>query len=193
MSRGGLILLAAGSSRRFGSDKRHHVLSDGTPLLLASLRRYASAFDEILVVLRPEDGDLADRIAAEPGTGRVRVVVCPDARLGMGHSLACGARAAVGWDWLFVGLADMAWVRDDTLITLREALARASAPAIVQPVHAGSPGHPVGFTADFLQRLGRLTGDRGARPLLREAADALQPIAVDDPGVLEDLDTPPHD
>lgn len=187
---GGAILLAAGLSRRFGSDKRRHTLADGTILLIASLRLYGAAFERLVVVLRPEDTDLAAEVHHHAPSG-VQVVPCPDARQGMGHSLACGARAAAGWTYAFVALADMAWVQPATLAQLRQRLEQAGADAVVQPACGGIPGHPVGFGAAHLPELARLTGDEGARALVRRAGSARLVIDVDDPGVLEDLDQPP--
>lgn len=188
---GGAVLLAAGFARRFGSDKRRHTLPDGTPLLTASLRLYRQTFRRLIVVLRPEDRDLAQLLQKEAAGGDVRVVPCPDARHGMGHSLACGAAAATGWHYLFVALGDMAWVRPDTLSRLVAAMEAAAAEAILQPVHRGTPGHPVGFGAAWFPQLTAVTGDEGARSVVRTAGDRLIRIAVDDPGVLQDLDVPP--
>ncbi|MFU8816108.1 MAG: nucleotidyltransferase family protein [Pseudomonadales bacterium] len=187
----GAVLLAAGASRRFGSDKRRHRLEDGTPLLSASVSLYAAAFEQLIVVLRPEDDDLAAAVSAA-ATGTPRVVRCADAHLGMGHSLAAGIRAAAGWRYAFVALADMAWVRVETLARLRAVLTAAPPDAIVQPAYHGAAGHPVGFGAAHFARLCRLSGDEGARSLVREARAQLVTVDVDDPGVLEDLDTPPR-
>jgi molybdenum cofactor cytidylyltransferase len=186
MPHGGAVLLAAGFSRRFGSDKRRHVLADGTPLLVASLRLYAAAFAEVLVVLRPEDETLAGMAATD-----ARVILAPDAALGMGHSLARGAAAAAGWDYLFVALGDMAWVRPATLAALRHTMEGSTGDRIVQPWYQGTPGHPVGFAGRHQAALTELQGDQGARRVVRAAADDLIRLDVDDPGILEDLDTPP--
>ena len=186
---GGAILLAAGYGRRFGSDKRRHHITGGTTLLTASVRLYAAAFPRLIVVLRPEDRDLAETVTRE--TGSIEVVPCPEARHGMGHSLACGARAAADWSYAFVALADMAWVKPATLARLAAVLGEAGADAVVQPVHDGTPGHPVGFGSGYLQRLAVLTGDEGARSLVRAAGERLIQVPVNDAGVLEDLDRPP--
>src|SRR6056297_791122 len=188
---GAAILLAAGFSRRFGSDKRRHVLEGGQSLLSRSVALYARAFCRLIVVLRPEDDDLAEQALAAAPDHRVEVVRCADASAGMGHSLACGARAGAGSDYLFVALADMAWVRPETLQRLRLALQQAPDNAIVQPVYRDQPGHPVGFGAAHLAALAELQGDEGARSILHQAADVVQRLSVDDPGVLEDLDQPP--
>lgn len=188
---GGVIVLAAGRARRFGSDKRAHRLPDGRSLLQASLELYARAFPRCIVVLRPDDPDPR----APAGAGPAPVVVrAEQADSGMGHSLAAGAAAARGWRYAFVALADMPWVRPDTLAQLRHLLERQLASrggaVIVQPTFAGVPGHPVGFSADLFAALRALEGDEGARRVLRAHAGAVLREAVDDPGVLRDLDTP---
>jgi len=188
---GGGVLLAAGYGRRFGSDKRRHALPDGSTLLVSSLRLYGSALARLIVVLRPGDEALAAVIEAEPLAAPARVIYCADAHLGMGHSLAAGARAAGGWRYLFVALADMPWVSPTTLGRLVGAIESAGDDAVVQPVHQGTAGHPVGFGSAHFPRLAALTGDEGARAVLRRAGSGLRRVDVDDPGVLRDLDTRP--
>lgn len=186
-SAGGVIVLAAGRSRRFGGDKRQHVLQDGRPLLEASLALYSAAFERCILVLRPED-DATGIVPAR--TAGVQQVFARDAALGMGHSLAAGASAAVGWRYLFVALADMAWIRRDTLARLRAAMEQSDVETIVQPMYRQQPGHPVGFGAAHRQALTQLAGDQGARHVLQQNQTHIQRIEVDDPGVLRDLDTP---
>lgn len=188
MRRGGVVLLAAGYGRRFGSDKRRHVLPDGRTLAAASLDLYGNAFDQVVVVVRPEDDALAAGLAGR--CPAARIVRCAEAAGGMGHSLACGARAAADWDFLFVALADMAWIQHDTLERLRDALAAAPPDSVVQPCHRGRPGHPVGFAGRYRRALTELGGDAGARTVVAGAGADLIRLAVDDPGILEDLDTP---
>lgn len=187
---GAVVLLAAGRSRRYGADKRQHRLPDGRTLLDHSLALYAGAFDRCFLVLRPDDpeptppADLA---------GSIEVVHATDADLGMGHSLAAGAAAVDSSTYLFVALADMPWVAPATLHVLRAALEQAlegSPDVIVQPVHAGRPGHPVGFAGRCRDALTTLAGDVGARAVLERFPELLIKVAVDDPGVLRDLDRP---
>ncbi len=184
----GAVILAAGQSRRFGSDKRVH-------LLAATVAVYQAAFEEIRLVLRPTDTDLTSQlgITLRPGDDLVRA---RDAHLGMGHSLSAGVAglADKGWRGVVIALGDMPYVREATLLRLIERLAAATPPAIVRPVyHAngnGEAGQPVGFTADYLPKLATLTGDAGARALIREANTALITLETDDTGVLIDVDRP---
>ncbi len=178
------ILLAAGSSRRFGTDKRWSLLPNGVPLALESARRLRAACNDVLVVLRPGDEIWAERLREID----CQVIYCPDAASGMGHSLAAGVRAsaeAAGW---LVALADMPAIAPATYRLLQARLLAGA--ALVAPVHAGRRGHPVGFSARWYAQLAALHGDQGARSLLQAQNDLLELLPVDDPGVLTDIDTP---
>lgn len=177
------ILLAAGSSRRFGSNKLLAPLADGTPLAVAAARRLVAAVPEVLAVLRPGDAALAVTLA----TQGLRIVECAQAEHGMGHSLAAGVAAADADAWL-IALADMPAVKDSTLAALVAQLAAGA--KMVAPFHNGQRGHPVGFGAEFGPALSSLSGDAGARDLLTHHALSLTRIDVDDPGILFDVDTP---
>jgi len=178
------ILLAAGSASRFGSDKLMHGLVGGTPVALASARTLAAALPGSLAVVRSERSALAG-LLRDAG---LRIVECTDASEGMGRSLAAGVRAsreASGW---VVALADMPFVRCETI---RLIAARLSAgDALAAPFLEGVRGNPVGLGAAFRDRLEALRGDAGARALLREHEARIAHIDVDDPGVLRDIDTP---
>lgn len=183
---GAALILAAGRSRRFGADKRRARLPDGRTLLAATVARYAAVFDRVLVVLRA--GEPLPPDCAAPG---VEAVPAPRADRGMGASLADGVGACAGADWLFVALGDMPWVQATTLQRLRHAAERTPEgdDPVIRPVHAGRPGHPVGFRAPLFPALADLDGDTGARPVVRTAASILH-VPVDDPGIHRDADTP---
>lgn len=178
------ILLAAGRGQRFGADKRLVPLDGGAPMALVAARAMRSACARVVVVLRPEDTALA----AQMRRAGCETVACAEADGGMGHSLAAGVRAtaeASGW---LVALADMPWLQPCT--HARVAAALAAGAALARPVHAGRPGHPVGFAREWFAALAALTGDRGARDLVAAAAGRLVCCEVDDPGCLRDVDTP---
>ena len=177
----GALILAAGRSRRFGSDKRIHLLAD-------TIQRYQETFDHVRVVLRADDGALLEQLGVSLRAGD-SVVHAQDADLGMGHSLAAGVEGLT-WTGLFVGLGDMPYVQRSTLLLLKEALESAVHPGIVRPYVADQAGQPVGFTADFLSELCALEGDAGARQLIRRHADSVIRLQTDDSGVLDDVDTP---
>ena len=179
------LMLAAGFARRYGSDKRSASLADGPTLLVASVRAAQRVIEELWLVVRPEDD-----LETLGISGLQRVVRCANAHEGMGHSLACGARAISqhsSADALMVLLGDMPWVGEDTLQLLHR---YAGEERIVVPVHGGQPGHPVIFGRRFWPDLLALVGDRGARDILTNNTGAVIRVEVDDPGVLLDVDTP---
>ncbi len=178
------ILLAAGSSRRFGANKLLAPLSDGTPLAVAAARRLIAAVPEAIAVVRPGDVELAAVLGAQG----LRIVECAQAQCGMGHSLAAGVAAAGAADAWLIALADMPSIEDSTLASVVAHLVAGS--ELVAPFHAGRRGHPVGFAAGFGAELLSASGDTGAREILARHASLLTRLDVDDPGILLDVDTP---
>jgi molybdenum cofactor cytidylyltransferase len=178
------ILLAAGSSRRFGGDKLLHPLADGTPLLAASARLLAGALDEVIAVVRPEQEAAAALLRAVG----VEVLPCARAEQGMGASIACGVAACADAQGWLIALGDMPFVRPATVGAVAAALG-AGAP-IAAPSFRGRRGHPVGFARRFGAELMHLAGDTGARQLLARHASELRLLSCDDAGVVRDVDVP---
>jgi len=178
------LLLAAGQGRRFGGDKLLQALADGTPVAVAAARALKAACVDSIAVLRPEQDALASLLEAEG----LRVVRCAAARSGMGHSLAAGvaaSRDAHGW---LVALADMPCIRVATLQAVAELIVGGA--ALAAPSYAGRRGHPVGFAARWRDALLALEGDEGARAILQQSRFLLHVLETDDPGVLQDVDSP---
>ncbi|MGB3290856.1 MAG: nucleotidyltransferase family protein [Burkholderiaceae bacterium] len=181
------IVLAAGRSVRFGRDKRLEVV-DGQPMLLRAADLLKRVVADTVVVLGPQDFEHAALLERHG----ISSVICPDAHLGMGRSLAyaVGQRAdAAGW---LIMPADLPYMRPDTVTIVLDAARRHE---LAAPVHAGRRGHPVWFSRRFGPELCALSGDEGARSILRaQAATAGQPqglalIDVPDQGCVLDIDT----
>lgn len=178
------VLIAAGRSSRFGSDKLLHPLADGTPIALASLRNLKAACAEVVAVLRPEQQALATLL----GENGARLIFSEASNKGMGYSLAAGVRGSENANGWLLALADMPFVLPQTIGKVAEALAEGV--SIVAPSHLGRRGHPVGFARRWFESLCALDGDTGARHLLDAHAADLQLLPCDDPGVCRDIDTP---
>lgn len=185
------ILLAGGVGSRFGGAKllaplpvSSHGAPAGTPIGAASCLHLMAALNEVVAVIRPSDSLLA---AALSDTG-ARVVECAQAHEGMGASLACGAAATADADGWIVALADMPWIAPATIIRVADALSDGA--EIIAPSWRGERGHPVGFGRTYGPLLASLTGDEGARAVILARQWMLELVAVDDPGILRDIDTP---
>ncbi|MGS1005905.1 nucleotidyltransferase family protein [Achromobacter anxifer] len=184
------ILLAAGQGSRYaaqrpGADKLLAPLPQGVCVAAASARTLRAAVDMVVAVVRPGSAALAGLLRAED----CRVLETDRAGEGMGASLAAAAQYLQGLpatpETVLVALADMPWIRRASLDGVLDALLHAPMAA---PSYQGQRGHPVGFRAELLPQLAALSGDEGARRLLRQPG--LQLIPMDDPGVLRDVDTP---
>lgn len=178
------ILLAAGSGSRFGGDKLLAALPGGVPVGVQSLRNLRAAIAEVVVVTRPQDGALRHALSGEGA----RIEICPHAADGMGASLAHAVRASFDAQGWVVALGDMPRIRVETIRRVADAL-RGGA-IVAAPTYRGARGHPVGFAARMRDALAALSGDAGARDVLRAERDRTILVDCDDPGVLADVDTP---
>lgn len=178
------LLLAAGSAKRFGSDKLLHPLQHGVPIAVQAARHLKLEISTVFAVLRPGSDELSALLKAEA----CEVVVCDNAEEGMGASLACAVRAAGAADGYLVALADMPFVRPTSIAAVRDALA--SGAPIAAPYFRTRRGHPVGISGEFFDRLAALGGDEGARQLLAAHETGIVKVPVGDPGVIRDIDLP---
>lgn len=178
------VLLAAGVGARFGGGKLVAPLEDGTPVGVRSARVLQSSVDRVLAVVRPGDAPLEAILRAEG----LEVVPFPGAGKGMGASLAFGISSAPAADGWVVALADMPFVRPETVAAVVRALRTGA--AIVAPAFRGRRGHPVGFAATLFADLVRLEGDAGARSVLVRHEPEVVLLECDDSGVVRDVDEP---
>ena len=177
------ILLAAGSASRFGSQKLLARLPDGRRIVEAAAANLLLACNGNVVAVTRRDPELMQVLKA----AGCQVVVHDHADEGMGTSIAAGVAATAGASGWVIALGDMPSIRVDTVMAIVDAL-RAGA-RIVVPVVGGRRGHPVGFSAHYLARLLALTGDTGAREMLKADVAFVDELRVEDMGIFADIDT----
>jgi molybdenum cofactor cytidylyltransferase len=154
------IVLAAGASRRFGSQKLLASVG-GVPLVRRTVERLLEAsLDELVVVI----GSNAPAVAASLAGLPVRTVTNAAYAVGMSTSLRVGldalrpiAQAAL------VALADQPGVDADIVNRLVERYC-ADHSAVVAPLYRGGiRGNPVLFDRSLFEELRAVTGDEGGR------------------------------
>jgi molybdenum cofactor cytidylyltransferase len=176
------LLLAAGVSERFGSNKLLANL-DGQPLVLHSAKTL-KACEMTIAVVRANDHRL-QQLLQQAG---ISIVINHRAEDGMGSSIAAGVKASRESDGWCILPADMPAIQKSTTQVIVDALRGGAQLAV--PSYQTHRGHPVGFSKLFGNRLELLNGEIGARSILAAHPDQVVRLAVDDPGILQDIDRP---
>jgi len=189
------ILLAAGRGVRFDPSGHVHKLLAALPggtvplaVAAASARSLRASVGRVIAVVPDEDSTQQQELRAlllAEGCSLLRCTATPQ-EAGTGRSIACGVQASADASGWIVALADMPYLRAETIGRVRAALSAGAVTAA--PVYRGRRGHPVGFGPSCGPALQALRGDSGARALLETYPP--QTIAVDDPGILQDVDHP---
>lgn len=183
-----VIFLAAGASRRFGTDK---LLAeyDGRPLFAHGLHTLAA-----VCAARP-DADLTvatntPAIAAEARALGARVVPSPRSAEGQSYSLRAGLDGAgplAPEDFLLFAVADQPRLHPETVVRFLD-LARPGTWAATAACgdRVGNPGL---FCAALVPALRELQGDKGGRAVLNRYPERLLRVECL-PEELQDIDTP---
>ena len=156
------------------------------PILRCIAERALSVTPHVGVTLRPDD---LPRQRALAGLGVTDLYVT-DAAEGMAASLRAGARWAMTLecDALMVALPDMPEITAQDMRSLIAAQAQAPQQPLRASAPQGTPGHPVIFPRALFAAMLGLTGDEGAKTLLRAHPPRLH--VLDGQRAVLDLDTP---
>ena len=178
------ILLAAGKGSRFDptgtKNKLLQPLANGDSVVGAAAKNLLAVLPDVLAIVRPGTQTVASQLRSLG----CQVNVCPTAEEGMGASLVHALSHvpdAAGW---VVALGDMPHVQPATIAALVAAVRRGADIAV--PTYQGRRGNPVAFSRIHLSRLLQLSGDQGARSLLK--AFPVIEVDVDDAAIGRDID-----
>lgn len=182
--RHGLLVLAAGASRRLGEAKQL-LRFDGESLVRRATRLgLATKPAQALLVV----GAAADAVATEVADLPIATLPCPDWRDGLGASLAAGLHALDdGIDGALVVLCDQPGLDAAHLQALLAAW-HANPTGAAASAYAGVLGVPALLPCAWFAELAAGDHDRGARDLLRQRAARVAPVPA--PALAHDLDTP---
>ncbi|HEX6543937.1 MAG TPA: nucleotidyltransferase family protein [Ktedonobacterales bacterium] len=181
-----IIVLAAGSSSRMGTNKLLLPLA-GHPLAWHAVRVASeSSADAVLVVL----GNEADRVGAALPEGRYQPVRNPRYAEGLSTSLQAGLDALPAEiDGALILLADMPFTSQATLEALL-AIARESPQQIVATNQRGRPAPPVYWPRAWFAALHAIHGDEGGRSLLMRSPESVRLVELIQPNEALDVDAP---
>jgi len=184
------LLPAAGASRRMGRPKLLLPYRGETIVgsLIASLR--AAGVERIVLVIAPGDDELRSWAEREGLT----VAVNPEPERGMLSTIQEGLAALgpVHSETLLISPADLPAVRPETIAEVVRRREETGAP-LALPVWRGRHGHPLAIAPELTSEiagLDPLVPNTGLRQLRDRHAAATLWIDVDDPGAVQDVDTP---
>jgi len=182
------ILLAAGQSTRFGSNKLLQPLPGSeTSVAVQSAKNLLGALPKSIAVVREDDHELASQLV---NTG-IEIIQNPAPKLGMSSSIHIGIKyfskihSIQGWA---IVLADMPFINTQVIGQVADLVTNGA--LIAAPQYNNQRGHPVAFSRQLEGELLRLEGDNGARLIIEKHRNQLQLVDVSSNGILHDIDLP---
>ena len=177
----GCVVMAAGSSQRFGGNKLEARLEGKTLLQRALNAASAAALDEVVVVSRGES-------AEEARQKGFRVVLNDRPGDGLSRTVRLGTEALADCDGILYLVADQPLLSQETVERVVTRWRKTPA-SIVGASHDGKRGNPCIFPRALFGELKSLTGDCGGTAVIRAHADLL--VLVETAAAeLSDVDTP---
>lgn len=180
------IILAAGESKRMGEPKALLKIGDQHFINRIASVLEASRLDLIYAVL----GDRKEKI--EPLLSRnVNPIHNPSFQEGQISSLKAAVEKIQyeNCDAAIVTLVDHPLISAAVVERLIESFYQ-SKKRIIVPTHAGKRGHPVLYSREVFPQILAAPLDRGAKTVRLANLEHTLEVAVNEPGVLIDIDTP---
>lgn len=180
------VVLAAGESRRMGSQKLLLPFGGETVVGHITDRLLESGLDGVYVIVGHQGDQVAEALAGRP----VSVVTNRDYRAGMLSSIRCGLRRLPGeCDAVMVALGDQPTITGELVDEMIRCFA-ATKKGILLPVYRGKRGHPLLFARHYAGEILTDYDDVGLRGLVQAHADDVFELSVSTPDVLDDVDYP---
>jgi molybdenum cofactor cytidylyltransferase len=186
MNKTGIIILAAGSSSRLGSSKQL-LHFKGKTLLKHTVEEAAEAGAQPVIVVT---GANADEVSKEIQTEKVEIVFNKNWEQGMASGIVIGLKKAITsnkeLESVIITVCDQPFVSSSLFQQLFQKQ-NESVKHIVASAYADTIGTPALFTIKYFDALMGLTGDQGAKGLLKKYSEDL--ATVDFPDGYIDIDT----
>ncbi len=186
------LIPACGQSRRMGRPKLTLPI-EGQPLLERVIRAFRDGgVDHVLVIAAPSsEPGAADLLQIGRAAGAEVLVAdhpTPDMRSTVELGLERLSRGTPP-DLVVLSPADAPGLSSQAVARLLEESARQPARILV-PVVLGKRGHPLLLPWPIARQIPELPKNVGVNALLRQHDSQIHEVALTDPGLLEDLDTP---
>lgn len=180
------VVLAAGESRRMGSQKALLPFGGKTVIGHVVDELLSSDIEAVYVVV----GHEGNRIAEELSRRDVTVVTNPDYKRGMLSSVRCGLQAIPQQcETVLVALGDQPAITSELVNDIVRA-SSSTDKGILVPMYQGNRGHPMLFSIHYRDEIMTSFDNVGLRGLLHTHPEDIFELAVSTPTVLSDMDYP---
>jgi molybdenum cofactor cytidylyltransferase len=187
------IILAAGLSKRFGSQKLCMPINNRPMVQHVIELAKRMNFEECILVYQDEE---VRRLA---GDG-IKCVYNPNAADGLSSSVKCGAVSAGKTDGYIFFVGDQPFIDEQTIRLLVDTFynkpidvfqkeAHKNIGSILVPMYNGKRGNPVIFASKWKVSLENLTGDAGGRTIIEQNPEQIIFVDMQNGNSGEDIDT----
>jgi len=178
------IVLAAGKSSRMGIDNKLLLEFNGKAMVSHVIDQLVlSNVHQIIVVLGNEAEQVRKSI-----TQNVEFIDNADYNYGLSTSLIAGINALPpDCEGVMICLGDMPYITADNYNMLIE---NYQEDKIIAPTMDGKVGNPIIFSNSYFEKLLKLSGDKGAKKIMKEYPEHVIEVDVGSTAIFNDIDTP---
>ena len=181
------VMLAAGNSRRFGSNKLLYEI-EGKPMYLLTLEKLKKASEkipesEITVVTQYEE------IVKKAGEMKIPVFINPRPEDGISLSMQIGLMSVRDTDACLFTVSDQPWLEADTVVALTE-LFENEKKGMACIRWNGKTGNPCIFGQKYYEELMEISGDKGGKKIIKKHPEDVAYLQIRNARELQDADEP---
>lgn len=184
-----LIMLAAGNSRRFGSNKLMYQVEGKTMYrhVLEELQKAAAKMQNsrIVVVTQEKFAEIIDA-AKEIGA---EALINPQPERGISSSMQIGLESAKDADACLFTVSDQPWLTAETIIALYDAF-QSENKGMACTIRGEKTGNPCIFSKKYYRELMEITGDKGGKQIIKRYPEDVTYLKISDERELQDVDVP---
>jgi molybdenum cofactor cytidylyltransferase len=186
MDRTGIIILAAGNSSRLGRPKQLLSYRGKTMLSHVIAESLAASLQPVVVVTGAYHTKIHDSLKGQP----VEIVFNPSWETGMASGIVAGLKGILSLQphlqSVIVAVCDQPYISAELFRSLIKEHTF-SGKGLIASEYSGIAGTPVLFAHRYFKELSMLSGDAGARQLLKRYPDAVTTVSFPDGNI--DIDT----
>ena len=179
------ILLAAGQSKRMNGENKLTKKIQGIPLIKLSVKNIlASSINELIIVLGHQKEVIEQLIEKNE---KIKCVFNKNFESGMASSIKTGVNnLSKKTESFFICLGDMPMVSPDIYNQIIESKDKKE---IIIPTYKGQQGNPVLFDKSMKKKIMNITGDFGAKKILKLNKDQILNLEINDKRIARSFNT----